>query len=61
MLASAAGFCLGCQPQHVPRCPLLPSFVLVLPARACRHTSRFIIVYLTFLPFALWPYVKWLL
>lgn len=31
-------------------CPLL-----------CRHTSRFIIVYLTFLPFALWPYMEWLM
>ncbi|PRW45440.1 UPF0187 chloroplastic [Chlorella sorokiniana] len=32
-----------------------------IPMAYTRHTSRFIIVYLTFLPFALWPYVQWLL
>ena len=26
----------------------------------CRHTSRFLIVFLTFLPFALWSYCGWL-
>jgi hypothetical protein len=26
-----------------------------------RHTSRFIIVYLTFLPFALWAHMRWLM
>lgn len=32
-----------------------------LPAPQLRHTSRFIICYLTFLPFALWTYLEWLL
>lgn len=32
-----------------------------VPKAYTRHTSRFIIVYLTFLPFALWSYLGWLL
>jgi predicted membrane chloride channel (bestrophin family) len=31
-----------------------------IPLAYTRHTSRFIIVFLTFLPFALWPYLLWL-
>lgn len=58
-LASAAGLFGVSDATRSEVCP--PSHLLALPARACRHTSRFIIVYLTFLPFALWPYVKWLL
>ncbi|KAI8469253.1 MAG: Bestrophin, RFP-TM, chloride channel-domain-containing protein [Monoraphidium minutum] len=31
-----------------------------IPMAYTRHTSRFIIAYLTFLPFALWDYTRWL-
>jgi hypothetical protein len=31
------------------------------PSSPPRHTSRFIICYLTFLPFSLWSYLEWLL
>ncbi|EFN52998.1 hypothetical protein CHLNCDRAFT_137443 [Chlorella variabilis] len=32
-----------------------------VPKAYTRHTSRFIICYITFLPFALWSYLEWLL
>jgi hypothetical protein len=40
----------------------LKSYCCACCARcACRHTSRFIICYLTFLPFALWDYLAWVM
>lgn len=40
--------------------PPLASFPFMLPSRLPRHTSRFIVAYLTFLPFALQPLLYWL-
>lgn len=40
-------------------CRRLLLLLFHLPLR--RHTSRFIICYLTFLPFALWSYLGWVL
>jgi len=63
----------GCLPTHLVQVLVLielgrqallgPSEarLLALGCAIRRHTSRFIIIYLTFLPFALWPFVKWLL
>lgn len=50
------------QPQHQHTSQ--PTWIAALPRTHRshrRHTSRFIIIYLTFLPFALWPYLEWVM
>lgn len=54
---------LACSAPPQLLCPTPPSLTppRPVPRLPCSHTSRFIIVYLTFLPFALWGYLGWLL